>query len=630
MKNTYRRIRPSHEVAISKKENKQEQSFFGEMVHEPFFRPAAAVAQPAVINRQCADCKKEEKQVQRAEDKKEEEKKIMKKEDKKEEQKVQRQPEKKEEDKVMKKEDKKEEEKVQRQPEKKEEEKLQREPEKGDGKVMKAEDKKEEDKLHKKEAGTSATPSKTVSNYIGSLNGKGQSLAPQANSFFSSKMGYDFTDVKVHTDKEAAESAKAVNAKAYTIGNNVVFNEGQYDTESGEGKKLMAHELTHVMQQGAVQRKKILRLPGHGSDDPVHEGMVGTYRERRGLPADGRDETGSPVGPSDADIKYRHSSLPVSSIASELQQIFSTGGVNPLLIRMRTLTVADRSDPDILDFIERNLSGNSFWAANNFLTYGSETSWPVNFRVRRELLSLPGSGGAIAVQTILSTASDADKVTVINDTVTMDLIRALPATDRQALGVLLVNLAAIPAGNAQAAAAELLFSTVIAERNTILRIANGEIRIFYIENLTHPANEAALLTGYSLDPAIYTIYNRPDGSPGTVIVQRNFVGFRVNGTNMIAGNQGLAVDRWRTLLTHETNHARNPDPVTPLENFRSEFRAYWIAEFSSIADLDTRARMVREHILHDYPSINAAYTSDAAVRAAIDAHTRPDGNITNQ
>ena len=64
-------------------------------------------------------------------------------------------------------------------------------------------------------------------------------------------MGYDFSNVKVHTDKEAVESAKAVNAKAYAVGNNVVFNEGQYNDESSEGKKLMAHELTHVLQQGA-------------------------------------------------------------------------------------------------------------------------------------------------------------------------------------------------------------------------------------------------------------------------------------------------------------------------------------------------------------------------------------------
>ncbi|MEQ1675992.1 MAG: DUF4157 domain-containing protein [Chitinophagaceae bacterium] len=165
----------------------------------------------------------------------------------------------KKEEKVMKKEGKKEEEKVMRAEDKKEEEKVQRaEDKKEEEKVMKMEDKKEDEKIQKKEAGSPATSGKTVSNYIGSLNGKGQSLPAQSNHFFSSKMGYDFSGVKVHTDKEAAESAKAINAKAYTIGNNVVFNEGQYNTESIEGRKLMAHELMHVVQQNISQDNGIL------------------------------------------------------------------------------------------------------------------------------------------------------------------------------------------------------------------------------------------------------------------------------------------------------------------------------------------------------------------------------------
>ena len=70
-------------------------------------------------------------------------------------------------------------------------------------------------------------------------------------------MGSDFSNVKVHTDSEAARSAQEINAKAYAVGNNIVFNEGQCDIESNEGKKLMAHELTHVMQQNNCIPKKI-------------------------------------------------------------------------------------------------------------------------------------------------------------------------------------------------------------------------------------------------------------------------------------------------------------------------------------------------------------------------------------
>lgn len=123
-------------------------------------------------------------------------------------------------------------------------------------KVQRAEDKKEEEKIQKKDAGTSSYSGKSLNNYVSSLSGKGQPLSSQANYFFSSKMGYDFSDVRVHNDKAAAESAKDVNAKAYTVGNNIVFNEGQYNMESSVGKRLMAHELTHVIQQGNDIKRK--------------------------------------------------------------------------------------------------------------------------------------------------------------------------------------------------------------------------------------------------------------------------------------------------------------------------------------------------------------------------------------
>lgn len=152
--------------------------------------------------------------------------------------------------------------KVQRQPEKKEEDK----------KLQRATDKKEEEKLQKKESADAPGSSAGVNNYVASLNGKGQSLSADANQYFSSRMGYDFSDVKIHNDKEAAQSAKDVNAKAYTIGEHVVFNEGQYNTESGEGKKLIAHELAHVIQQNQQEVNRTMqRKAGDGDESSGHE-----------------------------------------------------------------------------------------------------------------------------------------------------------------------------------------------------------------------------------------------------------------------------------------------------------------------------------------------------------------------
>jgi peptidoglycan hydrolase-like protein with peptidoglycan-binding domain len=231
MRTVYRRRsrRPAHrEVATFKKDNQQEQAFFGDAAHEPFFKPSITVPQ-AAVQRKCAECEGEEKAQRKAGDK--------------EEEKLQRAPEKKEEEKVQRTPEKKEEEKVQRAPEKKEEEKVQRVPEK---------EEEEQEKIQKKEAATTTTaaPAHTAANYIGSIHGKGQPMDKHTQSFYESRIGADFSNVKIHTGQEAAQSAKDINAQAYTYGNHIVFNEGKYQPETSAGKHLLAHELTHVVQQG--------------------------------------------------------------------------------------------------------------------------------------------------------------------------------------------------------------------------------------------------------------------------------------------------------------------------------------------------------------------------------------------
>jgi hypothetical protein len=63
------------------------------------------------------------------------------------------------------------------------------------------------------------------------------------------RFGHDFGDVRVHSDDRASESARAVNAHAYTVGNDVVFQRDRYAPGSEEGRRMLAHELTHVIQQ---------------------------------------------------------------------------------------------------------------------------------------------------------------------------------------------------------------------------------------------------------------------------------------------------------------------------------------------------------------------------------------------
>ena len=79
--------------------------------------------------------------------------------------------------------------------------------------------------------------------------GGGQPLDEGTRTDMESRLGADFSDVRVHTDGAASESARAVGAHAYTVGSDVVFQQGRFDPGSHEGRTTLAHELTHVVQQ---------------------------------------------------------------------------------------------------------------------------------------------------------------------------------------------------------------------------------------------------------------------------------------------------------------------------------------------------------------------------------------------
>lgn len=168
----------------------------------------------------------------------------------------------------------------------------------------------------------------------------GQPLDSGTRNHFESRFGQDFSQVRVHHNSRAAESARAVSAQAYTVGRDVVFDDSRYAPHSFEGRKLLAHELTHVVQQdGVVDTSARLRLDnsrgpeegeahrvahtvatngnarvqrqsGPGSlqrvpiEDPIHEPLIEEFRREHGLPPGGIDERGRRVGPSAGQIKY--------------------------------------------------------------------------------------------------------------------------------------------------------------------------------------------------------------------------------------------------------------------------------------------------------------------------------------
>lgn len=108
-----------------------------------------------------------------------------------------------------------------------------------------------EGKLQRAAVNTAPVPANGVPPVVHSvLNSPGHTLDSGTRSFMESRFGHDFSGVRVHTDSRAAESARSVNALAYTVGRDVVFGTGQYQPEGMTGKRLLAHELTHVVQQG--------------------------------------------------------------------------------------------------------------------------------------------------------------------------------------------------------------------------------------------------------------------------------------------------------------------------------------------------------------------------------------------
>ena len=166
----------------------------------------------------------------------------------------------------------------------------------------------------------------------------GRPLDPATRASMEPRFGHDFSRVRIHADVRAAESARAVDAHAYTVGRHVVFGEAP-------SRGLLAHELAHVVQQagaaGSPRRLEVSRVDGPGEreaerveqavarggramlrertgrelqrrpiEDPIHQPLIEDFRRRHGLPPGGRDEQGRQVGPSDAEIKYGGLLLP--------------------------------------------------------------------------------------------------------------------------------------------------------------------------------------------------------------------------------------------------------------------------------------------------------------------------------
>jgi hypothetical protein len=169
------------------------------------------------------------------------------------------------------------------------------------------------------------------------------------------------------------------------------------------------------------------------------------------------------------------------------------------------------------------------------------------------------------------------------------------------------------------------------EKNTQKRIAAGTHKIAYLEDIATDPKSDEILKKMGLDPKQFTIKIDP-WTGGKMAVQNNAVGFAI-GSNLV-GSKTADAERWKSLMCHEVNHLVNNDNATKpdsVERYKGEFRAYFLAEYSSVKDEAQRAKDVRAHILRDYPALKNKYDTDADFKKQIDAHAKPDAtdNLDN-
>ncbi len=113
-----------------------------------------------------------------------------------------------------------------------------------------------------------ATPTVTpmIERNIQAMQGGGRPLDDNTRSFFEQRMGADFSNVRIHTDANAVQTSRDINARAFTTGNDIAFNSGEYNPNTAAGKHLLAHELTHTIQQSNGNVSRTIQLAPIATD----------------------------------------------------------------------------------------------------------------------------------------------------------------------------------------------------------------------------------------------------------------------------------------------------------------------------------------------------------------------------
>ncbi len=122
-------------------------------------------------------------------------------------------------------------------------------------------------KICRKASPVNSGSAMVIQNHSDKMNSPGIALPQNAKRFMESRFGADFSNVRIHTGSDASKMSEEMNARAFTRGNDIYFNKGRFNPETYAGMRLLAHELTHVVQQSNwIQSERIQRSVDEGKE----------------------------------------------------------------------------------------------------------------------------------------------------------------------------------------------------------------------------------------------------------------------------------------------------------------------------------------------------------------------------
>ena len=225
-------------------------------------------------------------------------------------------------------------------------------------------------------AGGGMAVSSHMEGRLNSMQGEGQAMPDGLRNMMERGFNRDFSQVRVHTDSEAASLSSSIHAKAFTHGNDIYFNQGQFSPNTSEGQKLMAHELTHVVQgtgkvgrQDTYHTEDIMDFCGYESVDNCSENNSGcVYLILYGAGYDDVDKKGHNQG--DKHEKLAQTAETIIRNGAAKIKIGSAKESRKKLMRVARQVVSDEN-PEIVKengvayVIKKEIAGQSFKLRNN-------------------------------------------------------------------------------------------------------------------------------------------------------------------------------------------------------------------------------------------------------------------------